>query len=182
MHPENEVRVREQYGMRRLVRRARFIASLTLVASCGSASNIATPSPVGGSPPPVLAASIAIEDLSASERFSGSLIAGSYWYRATFLLRETSGNSSATIQRVVVTAAGSTNDNGPSCWGDTPIRVPPGRTLDVFKTDAGLKVLGDYCAPYISSPVVPFQFHLIVTFRDDGGHEGSVETSATVTR
>ena len=76
---------------------------------------------------------------------------GYYYYRVRFLLRERSGNSNAIIQRVVVTSGDEVNDNGPWCWGDVPIRVPAGNALDVFQTDAGVKVLGDSCAPYVRS-------------------------------
>ena len=123
-------------------------------------------------------ASLAIEALGVVLRFPQS--DGYLYYRATIVLRETSGNSGATIQRVVVTGPDEINDNGPWCWGDTPIRVEPGRSLDVFHTEAGVKVLGDYCAPYVRAKVQSFPFDLQVTVKDYDAREGIVEARHVV--
>jgi hypothetical protein len=125
-------------------------------------------------------ASLVIEGLSVSLRVAPS--DAFLNYRVRFLLRETSGNSGATIQRVVVTSADETNDNGPWCWGDAPIRIQPGSTLDVFQTEAGVKVLGDYCAPYAHASGESIPLSVLVTFRDDGGREESVRTSAIIAK
>jgi hypothetical protein len=105
---------------------------------------------------------------------------GYYYYRVRFLIREISGIGSAIIQRVVVTSADGVDDTGPWCWGDTPIGVSAGKVLDVFQTDAGVKILGDYCAPYVRSRSESFRVNLRVTFTDDLGNEGAVETDFAV--
>lgn len=132
---------------------------------------IPVPLPTG---PPV--ASLTIEDAWVSLRPAST--PRTFWGEVRFLLRETSGESGATIREVLI--PGGSDPAGPACWqGD--LRVPPGGTLDRFYTDAGLSSLG-YCAPWAlvvdaatgSHPIV-----VSVTFYDDGGRLGKVEGTVT---
>jgi hypothetical protein len=50
----------------------------------------------------------------------------------------------------VLLAPGEKATTGPGCWRDA-LRVPPGGTLDVFETDAGIDWLG-YCGVSIGGP------------------------------
>jgi hypothetical protein len=176
-------------SLRRLVTPPVVVALSILVVSCHGSPSAPGPTIVDGPPSaprpvpelipaPRGPASLAIEALGVVLRFPP--INGYWYYRATFVLRETSGNGGATIQRVVVTGPDDINDNGPWCWGDSPIRVQPGRTLDVFHTEAGVNVLGDYCAPYVRAKAQSFPFNLHVTFKDDDAHQGIVEARYVV--
>jgi hypothetical protein len=123
-------------------------------------------------------ASLAIEQVSIVSKFPPSDGFNYYWVR--FLLRETGGQGGAMIERVQITAPDSNDDTGPWCWGDSPLWVPPGGTLNVFHDDTGIRVLGDYCAPAIRARSQSFQLDVRVTFRDRTGGEGVTETTARV--
>jgi hypothetical protein len=91
-------------------------------------------------------------------------------------LRETSGASSAWIQRIVVQTPVGTDESS-SCWGDAPrlMRVPPGGTLEV-NDETFTNLFGSACrAPIVRAAEEPFQFQLLVTFTD-----GQLESESTV--
>jgi hypothetical protein len=98
-----------------------------------------------------------------------------------FFVRETSGHSGATIRRIVVTSPDAVNDNDPSCWGDLPVTVAAGGTLDVSTPEKVKALLGDYCAPAAIAHSDSFQLTVSITYADATG--GSmVDASATITR
>ena len=95
-----------------------------------------------------------------------------FGYHVRFQLRETSGNSGATLQDVFVgdAVSGGGDHTGPGCWGQA-LRVPPGGTLDTFYTDAGVAWLS-YCAVGMAHPSQ--NVLVVVKFEDDDGRSGSV--------
>ena len=99
--------------------------------------------------------------------------ANGVWYEVRFQLRETGGKSGATVQNVLVLDPDGGGDNtGPGCWV-TPLRVPPGGTLDAFDTHEGTDWLR-YCAVVRRGHRTPvLQLQVVVTFTDDQGGEGS---------
>jgi len=103
-----------------------------------------------------------------------------FGYELRFRLRETNGNSGATIQNVSVEDSGGTDNTGPDCWRDI-LRVPPGGTLDIFYTYAGQDWLS-YCAPWSGGRTETPQLRVVVTFTDDDGRRGTAEAVATVTK
>jgi hypothetical protein len=104
-----------------------------------------------------------------------------FGYEPRFQLREASGYSGATIQNVAVVAPNGGSDNtGPSCWRDT-LRVPPGGVLDTFFSDAGASWLS-YCAVWSGGNSETPDLLVVVTFIDDEGHVGSVQSRATAVR
>ena len=122
-----------------------------------------------------LPASLVIERLTVD--VSGQN--GYFGYLTRFLLRETTGQSGATILGIVVAGPSGSDATGPGCWIDK-LWVPPGGTLDTFYTDAGLDWLL-YCAPGSGGRERNPQLRVRVTFIDDGGREGIVE-AVTVTK
>jgi hypothetical protein len=122
------------------------------------------------------AASLVIEGIRVeAHRFSTTSYVPLLGYEVRFLLRELEGKSGATIQTVSLPG----EERYRTCWR-APLRVPPGGTLDVFYTDAGLEWLGD-CAPYASGFTGPVDdLELVVTFKDDDGRAGIVRAVATV--
>jgi hypothetical protein len=152
---------------------AACVVSLGFVAGCSGSATPSTPSPTPAPVAPRTAAQLAIEDASVNVQ---PLPTGSaFGYDVRFALRETSGKSGATIQNVLVGDLKGGGDNtGPGCWRDS-LRVPPGGTLDVFYTDAGQRSLG-YCAPWTSGDTPTPQVMVTVTFVDDDGRIGTVDT------
>ena len=103
---------------------------------------------------------------------------GTFYFITKFGLTETGGTSGATIKDIWVSlAGGDSSGTGDSCWR-TPIRVAPGATTDAF--DAGWDELS-YCAPFAVGRV-PATVTIDVSFVDDDGRYGSVETTTIVTR
>jgi hypothetical protein len=103
-------------------------------------------------------------------------------YRVRFLLRETTGLGGVTVQNVWPVSPDGVDEGysyGPTCFQRT-LRVPPGGTLDVFDSDAGLSSLG--CQPYTWGRMVANHLDLVVTFRDDDGREGETKAVIDVTR
>jgi hypothetical protein len=101
---------------------------------------------------------------------------GTFYLNETFTLTETGGTSGATIQQIWSTVAGGESfETAAECWR-TPIRVAPGSTTDAF--DAGWNDLS-YCAPFAVGRV-PATVLIRVSYTDDAGRWGSVETSTVV--
>jgi hypothetical protein len=103
---------------------------------------------------------------------------GTLYFIEKFTLTETQGTGGATIQDIWSSVAGGESfGTGPQCWR-TPIRVAPGSTTGAF--DAGWDDLA-YCAPFAVGRV-PATVTINVSFTDDDGRYGFVETTAIVTR
>jgi hypothetical protein len=184
------LRVGEPVGMRGVLTLAAFIPSLVLIASCSGTPSApgpppqsrppaAVPSPPAAVPLPTTAASLVIERISVL--VYPQQLGDPFGYEPRFQLRETSGNSGATIQNIFVgdlMGGGDNTDAG--CWRAT-LRVPPGGTLDTFYTDDGFKWLG-YCAPSSDGRTQSPELRLVVSFTDDEGRTGTVQAIATVTK
>lgn len=123
-----------------------------------------------------LPASLVIERLTVDVSSQN----GHFGYLTRFLLRETTGQSGATILGIVVSGPNGSDATGPGCWIDK-LWVPPGGTLDTFYTDAGLDWLL-YCAPGSGGRERTPQLRVRVTFIDDAGREGIVEAVTTATK
>jgi hypothetical protein len=96
-----------------------------------------------------------------------------------FLLRETGGNSGATVESFFLG-----DKTGGGAWFDgfcgEGVRVPPGGVYDTLNTDEGYASWG-YCAPYwgvVSAPIKEHPMFLTVNFVDDNGRAGSVSAQA----
>jgi hypothetical protein len=97
-------------------------------------------------------------------------VRGGFSTETRFLLRETTGNSGATILNVLAGDGRGGGDNtGPGCWGKA-LRVPPGGMLDTFYTDEGSNWLS-YCGLWGGTFVT-------VRFADDDGRIGTVTAQA----
>jgi hypothetical protein len=126
------------------------IGMALLATSCGDGLKPVTgPSqeqagPVTPRPPEP--ASLVIDQLSVGLS-PLALEDGKLCYRVKFFVRETSWRSGATIRRIVVISPDAVNDHDSWCWGDLPIGLPAGGTLDVFTPEKVNILLGDYCAP-----------------------------------
>src|SRR5215813_3324810 len=164
---------------------AAVIGMALLVTSCeGNPNPITGPSQgqtASVAPPPPEPASLVIEELSVGMP-PIVLRDGTSWYRVKFFVRETSGHSSATILRIVVKSPDAVDDRDPSCWGDYPITVNAGGTLDLFTPEKVNSLLGDYCAPGALAHSDSFPLGVSITFRDQTGRESLVEASTTITR
>jgi hypothetical protein len=103
-----------------------------------------------------------------------------FYFYDKFHLTETSGKSGATIQEIrtsIDDGGGGGDATGPVCWRET-IRVEPGASLNAFDESWDPR---DYCAPFTASRVSgPHVIYLIVTFKDDDGHDGTVRATTTV--
>ena len=128
-------------------------------------------------PAPATAASVVIEDAWATVRLP-TVVDRHYGFGAGFLLRETGGESGATIVSVVVRGPNGSDETGPGCWRDA-LRVPPGGTLDTFHTEAGTRWLS-YCAPGTGGPAIVSELGLTVHFIDDEGRRGDVSAVVRV--
>lgn len=161
-----------------------FVGMALLVTSCEDRPNPVTGPSQGqtspGAPAPPQPASLIIDQLSVGQP-PFALQDGKSWYRVKFFIRETSGHSGATIRRIVVTSPDAVNDNAPWCWGDLPITVAAGGTLDVFTPETVKSLLGDYCAPAALAHSDSFQLTVSITYTDATG-ESMVAASATITR
>jgi len=172
--------------MRTTLTCAAFVASVGLFSGCDSRPMPAAPSSLAPSPPsvavptPTTTAALLIEQLSVrvhpptqGDKFFG--------YEPRFQLREASGYSGATIQNIALVAPNGGSDNtGPGCWRET-LRVPPGEVIDTFFSDTGASWLG-YCAPWSGGNSEKPDLLVVVTFIDDEGHVGSVQSRATAVR
>lgn len=162
---------------------AALVASVGLFPGCDHPMP-AAPGSFPNSPPPVVTptttrASLIIEQLSIT--LYPQTQGDKYAYEPRFQLREASGNSGATVTNIAVVASNGGSDNtGPSCWRET-LRVPPGGVLDAFFTDAGAAWLG-YCAPWSGGNSATPDLRVVVTFTDDEGHPGTVESRTTAIR
>ena len=135
----------------------------------------APPGPVATGPSKAI---LAISGLSITVGLNADQ-PGTFYLNEKFTLTETGGTSGATIQDIWSSVAGGeSNGTGPQCWR-TPIRVAPGSTTDAF--DAGWDGLVWYCAPFAFGRV-PSTVTISVSFVDDDGRYGSVETTTIVTR
>jgi hypothetical protein len=154
----------------------RSVITLVFLAGCNGPSPLpSTPSGLTPGPPPapapqgpVSSASVTVENPFAIVRPIGS----KYGYAVRFLLRETSGASGATIERIVIHGPSGSDEAGPSCWRDA-LRVPPKGELDTFYTDAGAASLS-YCGPGAEGNTATPTLDAVVMFRDDNGVAGSV--------
>ena len=157
--------------MRELLAFAVFAAASLVFSSCDKAPSSPGPlppvwTPPPSPPPPASIAMLAIEQLSVVP-----LSDPRFGYDVRFQLRETSGNSGATLQDVFVgDLFGGGDHTGPGCWGQA-LRVPPGGTLDTFYSDAGRNWLS-YCGVGGSHPTKSVR--VLVMFTDDDGRLGSV--------
>jgi hypothetical protein len=163
----------------------RGAVGLVLIGGCsGSPSTPAGPTPVPFSPtqpqpPPPSnpsSASVVIENPFAIVHSEGSR----FGYAVRFLLRETSGASGATIERIVIYGPFGSDETGPVCWKDQ-LRVPAGGALDTFYTDAGAQWLS-YCGPGSGGTTASPALVAEVTFRDDRGVVGSMSVPVTSLR
>jgi hypothetical protein len=161
-----------------------------------SPSNATTTAPVAPVPP-AEAASSTLASLAIDDAFA---IRGANWictnagctpgtccvFEVRFLLREVGGQSGATIKTVVVrnpangTSGTGSQENGESCWR-TPVRVPPGGTLDTFYTDEGSAWLG-YCFDGIDGKLSDSDLEVEAQFVDDQGQYGWVHKDVTSIR
>ena len=151
-----------------------------LLANCSPTPASLTPSPLPAAAAPSVPASlprasVVIEQLSVLVQRNQR--GDPFLYEPRFRLRETGGQSGATIQNVaVIGMTGDSDNTGPSCWRDT-LRVPPGGILETFYTDAGVNGLS-YCAPSSSGATETVVLRVVVTFTDDDGRSGVVEATA----
>src|ERR1044071_3698807 len=157
-----------------------FVTSVGLFSGCHDRPMPAAPSSLPPSAPPVMVsstkASLVIEHLSI--KVYPQTQGDKFGYEPRFQLREANGVSGATIQNVAVVAPNGGSDNtGPSCWRDT-LRVPPSGVLDTFYSDAGARWLS-YCAPWSGGSSEMPSLKVIVTFTDDDGQIGSVQSTTT---
>jgi hypothetical protein len=119
---------------------------------------------------------LVIEALSVD--VSRDPVPGRYGYLVRFRLRETGGQTGATVDDILVSGPGESAWTGAGCWRDQ-LRVPPGGTLSVFETDEGLRWLL-YCAPGSGGTSASPTLHVTVYVTDDNGRGGSVEADVTV--
>jgi hypothetical protein len=98
---------------------------------------------------------------------------GYYGYELRFLLRETSGRSGATVERIVIYGPSGSDETGPGCWRDQ-LRVPPGGVLDTFHTDVGSLWLL-YCGPGTGGFTATPSLMIRVTLKDDAGATSTVD-------
>jgi hypothetical protein len=103
-----------------------------------------------------------------------------FGYEPRFQLRETSGNSGATIAQLAISASNTTEFTGPACWRDA-LRVPPGGTLDTFYSDAGTQWLS-YCGAGGSGPTQTPTVVIKVTFTDDNGQLATAEATVDLSK
>jgi hypothetical protein len=124
-------------------------------------------------------ASLAIEDPFVILRPSG--IRDEYAIEVRFLLKETGGDSGATIEQIGLSdQRGGGEVIGGSCTRG--LRVLPGGVLDTYYTDESVKALS-YCGPYLGSVGAPTPNLLVdvsVTFLDDDGRRGWADAQASV--
>jgi hypothetical protein len=100
-----------------------------------------------------------------------------------FLLRETGGNSGATVEHFFLGGEGGGGAwfGGPGICGEG-MRVPAGGVYDTLNTDEGFAWWG-WCAPFwgvdkLGAPPREYPIFLTVYFEDDEGHKGSVSVEA----
>ena len=139
-----------------------------------------SPSPTPNAPPPTPTPALAIEGASAT--VSGPDADGYLYYDVRFLLRETTGLGSVTVQNVWPVSPDGIDEGysyGPTCFHRT-LRVPPGGTLDVFDTDTGLRSHG--CQPRTWGRMAASHLDLVVTFRDDDGRDSQAKGVVDVER
>lgn len=156
------------------------VALLLAAAGCAESPSVPlAPAPAipvtPPAPPPSgpAAASLAVEDPFVLVTGGGA----TYVYGVRFLLRETSGRSGATIERIVIRGPAESDETGSTCWR-TAVRVPPGGTLDTFYTDAGADWLL-YCSPFNVGHTPAPALGVEITFHDDRGNVGSVTAAIT---
>ena len=147
----------------------------TLSAACGGDYVPTSPSPPA---PPITVVQPPLASLEIVDPYINlrpSYFGDSWSVEIRFLLRESTGESSATIRRIVV---GEEVGRGDSWEGfcTEGLQVPPGGLLDTFYTDQGYEWLG-YCAPFygvVREPVHPSPVFVTVYFADDEGRVGQV--------
>jgi hypothetical protein len=150
---------------------SRGAGQATLHASLGSlrATLVVTVS----SPEPGPTATLIVE--SPSVTVSAPSAAGYYEYLVRFKLRETGGQSAATVGDIVVFGPNGSDRTGPGCWG-SQLTVPAGGVLDTFDTDAGLNWLL-YCAPGSGGRTPNPSLRVLIYYVDERGRSRSVEST-----
>ena len=123
------------------------------------------------SPEPGAGATLVLESISVY--VSGPSPSGYYGYLVRFRVRETGGQSSATIGDILVSGPDGSALTGPSCWGDQLV-VPAGGRLDTFDTDEGLRWLL-YCAPGVAGRTANPTLRIKVNYVDHRGRPGVAE-------
>ena len=142
--------------------------------------DVSTPKPPPPPPDGPTQAAVVIESAYAIVSQPPRESSGYYGYGVRFLLRETSGRSGATVERILIYGPSGSDEAGPGCWGDQ-LRVPPGGVLDTFYTDAGaLWVL--YCGPGSGGFTPKPSLMIRVTLKDDAGATSTVDQWITALR
>ena len=121
-------------------------------------------------------AAVALESAFAIVTSQG----GSFGYGVRFLLRETSGQSGATIDRIDVYGPSGADGTDVGCWKQS-LRLDASGTLDTFHSDAGAEWLS-YCAPGSGGSTASPSLHVAVSFRDDNGVPGLIVGAVTTLR
>ena len=160
----------------------RAVAAAVLVAGCDASSlpltpapSLSTTQPGPGPTAPVVpvAHNPTRARLRAEKAYAIVYSDGStFSYVPRFVLRETSGASRAQVEEILVIGPSSTDVAGMGCWRES-VDVPAGGALDVFYTDDGAKWLG-YCGPWIYGNTATPTLHVLVTFDDAYGAQGSI--------
>ena len=158
-----------------------LLAGVVVIAGCTESPVSPWPPPAAREPPPnpPSFASVAIEAPLVVLR--PDAIPGQFWVAVRFLLKETGGNSGATIQSIFVRNGRTGSGEQISGLCTEGLRIPAGGVLDVFYTDEGYRWLS-YCAPanvaLIGSPILEFPVRVSVVFLDDEGRMGRVDATA----
>ena len=162
----------------------RVVAAAVLVAGCDASSLPLTPTPSPSTtlpaptPAPTTPALPTAENstrarLTAEKAYAIVYSDGTaFSYVPRFVLRETSGGSRAQVEEILVIGPSSTDVAGMGCWRDS-VDVPAGGALDIFYTDDGAKWLG-YCGPGTYGNTATPTLHVLVTFDDAYGAQGSI--------
>ena len=142
-------------------------ASLLFGLSCTGHSNVA----IGTFPSPVdviASATMVISSfhVTAQPEGAGRIL-------ASFSLVETGGRSGATLESIRFSdAAGETDEIGTWCWGDVPIRIAPGGSLDASALA--------YCQPALLTKAPGTSATLTVTYRGDDGQHATATASTPI--
>jgi|SRR5581483_1647349 len=137
---------------------AAMVVSALALSGCGSSTSAPTT-------PATPSAALSISSFTATLTSSGSTNV----YQVAFQLKETGGKAGATINTIRLSLG-----NGGSGNADptAPTKISAGGTLD-----SGTITLTDSITGQVAT-----QITVTVTFTDDGGHAGTVSSSANVNR
>lgn len=144
----------------------------TAPAPAPLAPSPSSPSPDPGPGPAPSASSLAVSQLTISlfQRNGASYV---QYFPVVLVLTETSGQGGATVKGIEVSTGVGTNEY--DCTGGIggDIRINSGETRDLAP---GLS----YCMPYAVTPAESSQVALQITYVDDQGRSGRLETTADV--